>query len=164
MDTTKTFACALVALLLGASACSTGDETEAQIAELSARIVELETEIAQRPLPTSGAVTSSELRTCISAVLSNIESELEWGNTGSASWGDTGSAGSSSESHSHGLYAGFLGGAAHTHDWSGDAYYGFGGGDTELASSGGGTTHIHSGAAHTHSTASQVSLSHPRSC
>ena len=48
MDTTKTFACALVALLLGASACSTGDETEAQIAELSARIVELETEIAER--------------------------------------------------------------------------------------------------------------------
>ena len=45
MDTTKTFACALVALLLGASACSTGDETEAQIAELSARIVELEAEI-----------------------------------------------------------------------------------------------------------------------
>ena len=46
MDTTKTFACALVALLLGASACSTGDETEAQIADLSARIVELESEIA----------------------------------------------------------------------------------------------------------------------
>ena len=160
MDTTKTFACALVALLLGASACSTGDETEAQIAELSARIVELETEIAKRPLPTSGAVTSSELRNCISAVLSNIESELEWRNTGSASW--TGSARSSSESHSHGLYAGFLGGAAHTHDWSGDAYYGFGGGDTELSSSGGGITY--GGAAHTHSTASQVSLSHPRSC
>jgi hypothetical protein len=46
MDTTKTFTCVLVALLLGASACSTGDETEAQIAELSARIVELESEIA----------------------------------------------------------------------------------------------------------------------
>jgi hypothetical protein len=46
MDTTKTFTCVLVALLLGASACSTGDETEAQIAELSARIVELESEVA----------------------------------------------------------------------------------------------------------------------
>jgi|GEM_PF-3528019 hypothetical protein len=46
MDTTKTLACVLVALLLSASACSTGDETEAQIAELSARIVELESAIA----------------------------------------------------------------------------------------------------------------------
>ena len=46
MDTTKTFACLLVALLIGASACSSGGETAAQIAELSARIVQLETEIA----------------------------------------------------------------------------------------------------------------------
>ena len=46
MDTTKTFACLLVALLIGASACSSGEETEAQIAELSARILQLETEIA----------------------------------------------------------------------------------------------------------------------
>jgi hypothetical protein len=105
------------------------------------------------------------LRNCISAVLSDIESELEWGNTGSASWGNTGSAGSFSGSHSHGLRSGYFGGAAHTHSGvGGDASYGYFGGDTELASSGGGTTHTHSGAAHTHSTASQVSLSTPRLC
>ena len=75
MDTTKTFACALVALLLGASACSTGDETEAQIARLSARIVELEYEIAG---------IDSALNRCIDDVLREISSKLSWQNTGSA--------------------------------------------------------------------------------
>ena len=96
MDTTKTFTCVLVALLLGASACSTGDETEAQIAELSARIVELEseiTDISQNPNQFRGPQGPSG-ETGAQGPSGEMGAQGPRGEMGPrGSWGDTGPAG-----------------------------------------------------------------------
>ncbi len=109
----------------------------------------------------SGAVTSSGLRSCISAVLSEIAFGLNWGNTGSASYGNTGSS-YSSDSHDHSLNGGIFGGAEHTHDNWGNATFGIFGGSTGSSSTGG--SHTHSGASHTHGTSSSASFLTPAQC
>jgi hypothetical protein len=68
------------------------------------------------------SLTSTDLSDCISALLNEIEGELEYNDVGDAVYnfgfgGDTGSA-YGSGIHSHALSGGYFGGADHDHDLS----------------------------------------------